>query len=75
MKVTLTGSTGFIGSHVLTELQTHGHEVTALVRDDAQASDVAAAGAITAVGTGQQHWSTVHVADLAEFFQLGSYRQ
>ena len=37
MKVALTGATGFIGSHVLTELQKHGHEVTALVRDDAQA--------------------------------------
>jgi uncharacterized protein YbjT (DUF2867 family) len=37
MKVTLTGSTGFAGSHILTELQEHGHEVTALVRGDAQA--------------------------------------
>jgi uncharacterized protein YbjT (DUF2867 family) len=37
MKVTLTGSTGFAGSHIPTELQEHGHEVTALVRDDAQA--------------------------------------
>jgi uncharacterized protein YbjT (DUF2867 family) len=42
MNVTLTGSTGFIGSHILTELQEHGHEVTALVRDDAQADRVAA---------------------------------
>jgi nucleoside-diphosphate-sugar epimerase len=45
MNVTLTGATGFIGSHVLTELQEHGHEVTALVRDDAQAERVAARGA------------------------------
>ena len=26
MKVALTGATGYIGSHVLTELQAHGHE-------------------------------------------------
>jgi nucleoside-diphosphate-sugar epimerase len=49
MKVVLTGATGFIGSHVLTELQTHGHEVTALVRSDSQADSVAAAGATPAV--------------------------
>lgn len=45
LRVALTGATGFIGSHVLTELQEHGHEVTALVRDDAQAEIVAARGA------------------------------
>ena len=45
MNVTLTGSTGFIGSHILTELRQHGYEVTALVRDDAQADRVAAMGA------------------------------
>ena len=49
MKVTLTGSTGFIGSHIVTELQEHGHEVIALVRDDAQADRVAAIGATPAV--------------------------
>jgi nucleoside-diphosphate-sugar epimerase len=49
MKVTLTGSTGFVGSHILTELRNHGHEVTALVRDDAQAERVAAVGATPAV--------------------------
>ena len=49
MKVALTGATGFIGSHVLTELQSHGHKVTALVRDDAQADIIAARGATPAV--------------------------
>lgn len=49
MNVTLTGSTGFIGSHILTELQQHGHQVTALVRSDAQAGKVAATGASPAV--------------------------
>jgi nucleoside-diphosphate-sugar epimerase len=49
MKVVLTGATGFIGSHVLTELHKHGHEVTALVRSDAQAAVVAARGATPAV--------------------------
>ena len=49
MKVALTGATGFIGSHVLTELQEHGHEVTALVRDDAQADVVATRGATPTV--------------------------
>jgi nucleoside-diphosphate-sugar epimerase len=49
MKVALTGATGFIGSHVLTELHEHGHEVTALVRDEARADAVAARGAQAAV--------------------------
>jgi nucleoside-diphosphate-sugar epimerase len=34
MKVALTGANGFIGSHILRELQEHGHEVTGLVRDN-----------------------------------------
>jgi nucleoside-diphosphate-sugar epimerase len=45
MKLALTGATGFIGSHILTELQKHGHEVTALVRDEDQADSVTARGA------------------------------
>ena len=49
MHVTLTGATGFIGSHVLTELREHGHDVTALVRNDEQAQVVAARGASEAV--------------------------
>jgi nucleoside-diphosphate-sugar epimerase len=49
MKVALTGATGYIGSHVLTELHSRGHEVTALVRDGAHADIVAARGAKAAV--------------------------
>jgi nucleoside-diphosphate-sugar epimerase len=49
MNVVLTGATGFIGSHVLAELYKHGHEVTALVRDDVQADTVAARGATPVV--------------------------
>jgi nucleoside-diphosphate-sugar epimerase len=49
MKVMLTGATGFIGSHILTELREHGHEVTAPVRDQAQADSVAARGAVPIV--------------------------
>jgi nucleoside-diphosphate-sugar epimerase len=49
MRIALTGATGFIGSHVLTELRDHGHEVTALVRNEAQAESVTARGATAAV--------------------------
>ncbi len=49
MKVLLTGATGFIGSHILSELQEHGHEVTAPVRDQGQADSVAARGAAPVV--------------------------
>ena len=49
MNVALTGATGFIGSHILEELHAHGHDVTALVRDDAQAQTVAAQGATPVV--------------------------
>ena len=45
MKVALTGATGFIGSHVLTDLYKHGHEATALVRNDDQADVVVSRGA------------------------------
>lgn len=49
MRIALTGATGFVGSHILTELHSHGHEVTALVRDDNQAGSVAANGATPAI--------------------------
>jgi nucleoside-diphosphate-sugar epimerase len=49
MKVALTGATGFIGSHILAELQEHGHEVTALVRDTSEIDTVGGHGAKPAV--------------------------
>jgi nucleoside-diphosphate-sugar epimerase len=49
MRVTLTGATGFVGSHVLTELQEHGHEVTAFVRDASKAKTLADRGATATV--------------------------
>src|SRR5689334_8273085 len=49
MNIALPVATGFIGSHVLTELRAHGHEVTALVRDDAHADIVSARGATPSI--------------------------
>jgi nucleoside-diphosphate-sugar epimerase len=49
MKATLTGATGFVGSHILAELIANGHEVTALVRGDAEAQTVTAQGATPAI--------------------------
>jgi nucleoside-diphosphate-sugar epimerase len=49
MRIALTGATGFVGSHILAELQSNGHDVTALVRDEAQAATVRAGGASAAV--------------------------
>jgi nucleoside-diphosphate-sugar epimerase len=49
MRVALTGATGFVGSHILAELQSAGHEVVALVRTDSDATVVAARGATPAV--------------------------
>jgi nucleoside-diphosphate-sugar epimerase len=45
MKIALTGATGFMGSHILAELLSGGHEVVALVRQDTDAAAVAARGA------------------------------
>jgi nucleoside-diphosphate-sugar epimerase len=49
MKIALTGATGYVGSHILTELVSHDHEVIALVRDDTEAARVTSNGATPAI--------------------------
>lgn len=50
MKVLVTGATGFVGSHLIDRLVTHGHQVTALVRNPAKATSLAAQGVRLVVG-------------------------
>ncbi len=45
MKVALAGPAGLIASPIRPEVQEHGHQVSALVRDDAQAKRVEARSA------------------------------
>ena len=49
MKVMLTGSTGFIGGHIMRALIEAGHEVQALVRDKAKLESMKA---IQGIGNG-----------------------
>jgi nucleoside-diphosphate-sugar epimerase len=50
MDVLLTGGTGYIGSALLDQLRQGGHAVTAVVRSDAAAAQVTAAGATAVQG-------------------------
>lgn len=50
MKIIITGGTGFIGSAVLDQLVTRGHDVTAVVRSDTAAATVTGRGATPLLG-------------------------
>jgi nucleoside-diphosphate-sugar epimerase len=50
MEILLTGATGYIGNAVLRRLLASGHEVTAVVRDDAKAEALKAVGVTPVVG-------------------------
>jgi uncharacterized protein YbjT (DUF2867 family) len=66
MNVAVTGATGFIGSHVVQDLLEHGHQVTALVRDDAQSELVASRGAVPAVVDLYDHTAVVNIFSSAD---------
>ncbi len=50
MKYFVTGATGFVGGALARRLRTDGHDVRAVVRDPARASDLAATGAVIVRG-------------------------
>jgi nucleoside-diphosphate-sugar epimerase len=77
MKIFVTGASGFVGSAVVHNLIAHGHDVVGLVRSDAGAAAVVAAGAqalrgsldeLDILGRGaQQSDGVIHTAFIHDF--------
>jgi nucleoside-diphosphate-sugar epimerase len=63
MRIFLTGGSGYVGAAVLDALVKHGHEVTALVRDNEKAARVASRGGRPVVGNLAEPESYRAVAD------------
>jgi thioester reductase-like protein len=74
MKVALTAATGFIGSHVLTELREHGHEVTTRLGDTFAEVLLLDQGTNAARARAELGWSASHPSPVDEF-RHGSYRK
>jgi len=74
MKVTLTGATGFVESHVLRELQQHGHaEARARLGDYLAEVLLLDQSADAARARAELDWRPSHPG-LVEDFRHGSYR-
>jgi nucleoside-diphosphate-sugar epimerase len=73
MRVFLTGATGYIGAAVLDALVKHGHEVTALVRDNEKAARVAARGGRPVVGNLAEPESYRAAADAQDGYIHAAY--
>lgn len=66
MRIFLTGATGFIGSALIPQLLTAGHQVLGLTRSDAGAEKLIAAGAEPFLGEINNHKSLQQAVDISD---------